>query len=379
MRDASCLSISDVHLGNKRNTAKEIINNLDIFFDHYTSKSQFTDLDIIFLAGDLLDSLLDLPDDDSILFVLWLGRLMRFCAKYEIKLRILEGTPSHDWKQSKVSLAVYDLISLELDFKYISTLHIEYMSDLDCHILYIPDEWNASTDVTLQQVKDLMANLRISQVDIGCFHGAFTYQLPPQAHNAPKHNEAAYLALVKHFITIGHIHTHSVYQHILAQGSFDRISHNEEEPKGAVRFNISEKNGNTFSFIENKGAKIFKTITLKSKDLEKSLIQIEKVVAKIPNNSYVRIKATKDHPLYVAFDELKIKFPFYTFTKTNLEDEEENNTIVNNSVTLDQEFTPISINQENIISLIMNEVKAKHNLEPGKLSLLSSILESNNG
>lgn len=304
---------------------------------------------------------------------------MRFCARHKIKLRILEGTPSHDWKQSKIANAVYELIKEDLDFKYVSTLFIEYIADFNCHVLYVPDEWNASTDVTLKQVRDMMAEMYLTEVDIACMHGSFGHQLPAAAHNAPRHDSAAYLALVRHFITIGHIHVHSVFERILAQGSFDRISHNEEEPKGAVLFNISEKNGDTFSFIENKGAKIFKTIILKSKDLEKSLLQIEKVVAKIPDNSYVRIKATKDHPLYVAFDELKIKFPMYTFTKTNLEDEEDSTLIVNNAVTLDKEYNPITINRDNIVALIMDGVRSKHNLEPNKSALLSALLESNNG
>lgn len=379
MKDVSCLTLSDVHLGHIRNPTKEIIANLDSFFSHYTSESDFCKLDIIFIAGDLFDSLLDFSSKETHEILLWLGRLMNFCARFDIKLRILEGTPSHDWKQSFAACSIYKLVEKSFDFKYIDTLHIEYLKDYDAHILYVPDEWTASTDQTLSQVKALMSVMKLRQVDIAVMHGSFSYQLPAAAHSAPKHDEATYLSLVKHFITIGHIHVHSVYERILAQGSFDRLSHNEEEPKGAVQFNISESRGNTFVFIENKGAKIFKTIVLKSKDLDRSLLQIEKAIAKLPNNSYVRIKATKDHPLYVAFDDLKVKFPMFFFTKANIEDEEESSTITNNVVSLDKDYIPINIHRDNVVTLIMHQVQTKHNLSTDKLQLLNSLLVSNNG
>jgi DNA repair exonuclease SbcCD nuclease subunit len=378
MNDISCLTISDIHLGNGRNKTAEIIRNLDSFFSDYTSKSQFCNLDIIFLAGDIFDTLLDSSNDDIRYIELWFGRLMTFCSRFDIKLRILEGTPSHDWKQSKNAETVFKLIDKSLDFIYIDTLHIEYLKDYDAYVLYVPDEWTASADLTLSQVKTLLKEQNIQQVDIAVMHGCFRYQLPPAAKNVPYHDEASYLSIVKHFITIGHIHVHSVYERILAQGSFDRISHNEESPKGAIVFHISEKNGNSFFFIENKGAKIFKTITLKYKDLDRSMLQIDKAVKDIPDNSYVRIKATKDHPLYVAFDDLKLLFPMLTFTKANIEDEEQENLIAQRTLSLEKNYVPITITRDNVVSLIMQEVKPKYNLPPEKLELLQSLLVNNN-
>lgn len=378
MKDIKCLCISDVHLGNARNTTKEIINNLDVFFSHYTRDSQFIDLDIIFIAGDLFDLLLSCSGTEFSDILLWQGRLINFCARYNIKLRILEGTPSHDWKQSRNALAVHSLTQVPVDFKYVETLHIEYIEEYDCNILYVPDEWNADTSVTLEQVKSMMYDMKLKQVDIAIMHGSFDHQLPSAAHNAPRHDATSYLSLVKHYICIGHIHIHSVFERILAQGSFDRISHNEEEPKGGILFNISEK-GDSFFFIENKGAKIFKTIVLKHKDLDRSLLQIDKALKNIPDNSYVRIKALKDHPLYVAFDELKVKFPMYVFTKTNIEDEEDRNSVVRNAVNLDKTYNPVTINKDNIVTLVMQEVKLKHNLPQDKLELLNSMLVQNNG
>lgn len=374
----SYLVLSDVHLGNKRNTTTEIISNLDQYFENYSVHSRFSKINIIFIAGDLFDTLLDAADDDVQEINLWLGRLMRFCMRFNIKLRILEGTPSHDWKQSKAAVTVFSLLEKEIDFRYISTLHIEHMQDLGIHVLYVPDEWTASTDLTLLQAKELMQEMGISQVDIAIMHGAFPHQLPPAAANSPKHDTAAYLSMVRYFISIGHIHTFSVLERIIAQGSFDRLSHGEEEAKGAVLCHIDDKVGNSFEFIENKGAKIFKTIELKFPDLDRSLVQVQKVLSKIKDNSYVRIMANKNHPLYIAFEELKDRYPMYVFTKTSKEDELEKERAIQNSAVLDEQYSAITINRENIVSLIMHEVKTKHNLNPEKLFLLNNQLEKLN-
>lgn len=377
MKDMKCLTISDIHLGHTRNTTPEIIRNLDTFFSHYTSDSQFTDYDIIFLAGDIFDTLLDSSSPDVQLIKLWFGRLMIFCYAHGIKLRVLEGTPSHDWRQSRNAQTVFQLIDKPVDFRYIDTLYIEHFKDFDAYVLYVPDEWTASTALTLSQVKELLKEKGLSQVDMAVMHGAFDHQLPPAAKKSPVHDASEYLSLVKHYITIGHIHIHSVFDRILAQGSFDRLSHNEESAKGAIATFISETKGNSFYFIENKNAKIFKTIVLKHLDLDRSMLQVDKVVKNLPDNSYVRIKATKSHPLYVAFDDLKVLYPMLFFTKTSIEDEDVNLSLPSPQVTLNDSYDAVTITRENVVSLIMQEVRDADLLEGQDLTLLQTLLEAN--
>ena len=372
-KDIKYLVISDIHLGKKDRTA-EIVRNLNIFFSHYSTSSQFSDMDIIFIAGDLFDCLLDMAGEDIHEVSIWLGSLMHFCARHEIKLRILEGTPSHDWKQSRISETIAKLLEIPLDFKYIDTLYVEKFDDLNISCLYVPDEWTASTDLTLDQVKDLMESNNLAHVDIAIMHGMFGFQKPPAAHNIPCHDEASYLSLVTRFINIGHVHKYSTFERILAQGSFDRLAMGEEEPKGGIVCSLSNLHGDSFQFIENKGAKIYKTIVLKFKDLDKSLLQIERAINKIPNNSFVRIKATKDHPVYIAFDDLKVKFPMYNFTKKSLEDDEEDILVINKSIDLGADYTPITISKENVVDLLTTEICGKYTLTEKQLALLNKTL-----
>jgi DNA repair exonuclease SbcCD nuclease subunit len=368
------LVLSDVHLGSKNNPTEEIITNLDTFFEGYSSKSDHCKLDIIFIAGDLFDRLLDMDDENTHLIKLWLDRLSRFCSRENISLRILKGTPSHDWNQSSQAETVWKISQTPGDFKYIDTLSIEYMEKHDIHVLYVPDEWAGTTQETLDQVKTLMAEMQLKTVDIAIMHGLFNYQLPGVGKTTSKHDELSYLELVKYFINIGHIHTHSTYERILAQGSFDRLTHGEEEPKGAMLMILDPDDGNKFFFLENKKAKIFKTITLKLADVDKCLESIDKQLLKIPINSYIRIKARKDHGVYQAFEELKLRYPLYHLSKKSLEDEEEvvHNEYINDL--LGMEYSSVQIERSNITTLLFDEIQKKHGLNIAQQTIFNTIM-----
>lgn len=358
-KEIKSICISDIHLGNKRNKTKDIIKNLKEFFKPYDYKHS---LDFIFLAGDTFDLLLNLSDNDVYEVILWIDDLLNMCARNFIRLRVLEGTPSHEWKQSKLFDIAQAINKTVCDLRYISTLHIEYVNNLDIHILYVPDEWNHSTDKTFLEVKDLMVNENIVQVDLAIMHGQFGYQLPSHLEKIPKHIESNYLSIVKNYILIGHVHISSTCERILAQGSFDRLAHNEEAPKGGMYFTF-DKNGNrNFFFIENKNAKIFKTIHCKHKELEKSFKQIDKEVKDIPIDSYIRIKSSKDNPIYLAFDDVKGKYPLLIMSKISTEEEKEmlDSDLISESVIND--YVPININKQNILSLVLDGIKVKTNI-----------------
>lgn len=370
------LVLSDIHLGNKRNKTEEIIRNLDTFFENYGPGTTYVDLDIIFIAGDLFDRLLDMNDDDTHLIKLWLDRLTRFCERYDIIFRVLKGTPSHDWNQSSQLETIWAISKTSANVKYVSTLSIEHIEELGLHVLYVPDEWSSSTEETLKQVKSLMASMQIKKVSIAIMHGLFNYQLPGIGSGHIKHDETSYLDIVEHFINIGHIHTHSTYERILAQGSFDRLRHNEEEPKGAMLMILDPSAGNRYFFIENKAAKIFKTITLKNQDVAKSLEYIDKQLSKVPQDSYIKIKAPKNHGLYLGFDELKIKFPLFNFSKGSLEEEEETayNSRVNDM--LDVAYASVQIDKENISALLWKEMLVKHRMTAEQHVIFTNVMET---
>lgn len=363
--------ISDIHLGHPRNKTLDVLHALDVYFNNYLPRD---DLDILFLAGDVFDRLLDFPMPEVAEITTWLHRLLGYCGRNGIKLRVLEGTPSHDWGQSEIINTLFSVSGLTVDVKYINTLHIEYMDDLGIRVLYVPDEWNSSTDKTFEQVKELLSINHLTQVDIAIMHGNFAYQLPVQAAKAPRHNEQNYLSIVTYFISIGHIHTHSIYERILAQGSFDRLAHGEEEPKGGMECVIYKEGGGDYFFIENKLAKRFITLTLRSKDVDASIAMIAKKTHKLPIDSYVRIRAKKDHPLMIGIDELKKRFPYFVFTKIAIDEVEFSGQLVED-VAKDPSYIPITISKDNIRALLVDEIVTKHALTAAQHSIAHRFMD----
>ncbi len=365
--DVPYIIISDVHLGNKNNTIREIIANIDLFFNNY--KPRTDKLKIIFIAGDLFDRLLDMSEDGIDELMLWLGRIITYCTFNKIKLRVLEGTPSHDWCQSSKIASIISLLQSDIDYKYIDTLDIEIMKDLDISVLYVPDEWNSDTQVTFNQVRELMQSNGLNKVDIAIMHGQFTYQLPFKAIKAPRHDEASYLSIVKHYIHIGHVHQFSFYERIVAQGSFDRLIHGDEEPKGAVYAIIRDKGEDEYFFIENKLAKTFLTIKIKDMTLEASTDYIEKKLKKLRKGSYIRIKADKNHILYKNFELLKKKFIDFVFTKYNDEEAKEENDadIMAQDIAT---YNSIVIRRETIEDLLYSAITSKYNLPTESFELI---------
>lgn len=368
------LVLSDIHLGHKRNKTESIIASLNALIDRCYQRD---DLDIIFLAGDVFDSLLDFPDEEVGLITLWVCRLMEYCSVKNVKLRVLEGTPSHDWGQSKIFLSVQQVSKLKIDLQYVTTLSIETMVDWDLTILYVPDEWTTSADKTLEQVKQLMNDQQLDQVDIAIMHGNFGYQLVAQAVHAPRHDEHEYLRLVRHYISIGHFHTSSVYERILAQGSWDRLAHGEEEAKGCMECVIRPDGNDEFYFIENTQAKRFVTLVLKAKDIDATIQYIGKKTKSLPIDSYVRLKASKHHPALIGFDELKKHFPFFYLSKLTLEEEEDlqRKDLIDEVCSDESKYVPITITSDNLQTLLFDEIRDKYQLSVAQWDIAETALK----
>lgn len=342
-------SISDIHLGHQRTSAKSIIDNLDRCFIKHPD---FNDLDMVFVAGDMFDRLLPHDDIDRPEIYLWFVRLCEACAKHDIVLRILEGTPSHDWKQCDILPTIHAITKLPLDFKYVKNLSIEYIERFDCNILYVPDEWRHNSAETLSEVKDLLRSRGLDQVDFAVMHGCFEFQLPEAARTESAHNADEYLAIVKHYIFIGHHHVHSRYSRIVAQGSFDRLSHGEEEPKGFVIAHVDTvTNERDLFFIENKMARIYKSIDCSNLSAESIIEYVRDQIKNVPDNSAIRIVADKSNEIFSDLSPLVRIGPLMTWTVKKIKGDEDDD-LVELVETTDKAYKAINITAENIVSLI---------------------------
>ena len=336
-------SISDIHLGHLKTPTKLITSNLNTAFGDNASTAA---LDIIFLAGDVFDRMLQVPEPDAYVARAWAHRFLTICAKHRIVVRVLEGTPRHDRRQSRMFDEVIELTDLELDFKYVDVLTIEFIESLGINVLYIPDEWRHTPEETYSEVLQAMNDKQLSTVDFAIMHGCFEYQLPDvESVRRSAHRTENYLPLVTGFIFIGHHHVFSQYQHIVAHGSFDRLVHGEEGPKGHIRFEVG-RDVKKITFVENKGAMQYRTVSVY--DMSYTDV-VEKIRAlNLPEGSFVRTAGSIMDLGVRMLRHLKKDFPELVFTTPLVEKQKKEEIVAVKSST----YVPVQISQTNIVGLV---------------------------
>ncbi len=306
-------SISDIHLNHPNTPTELIVRNLLLYA--FPNQKSTHDLDIIFIGGDVTHSLMDFASENAILFRKWVAEFLWMCAKHDIMVRIIEGTPLHDWKQSRIFVEENENHSIGCDLKYFTDIHIEHIDRYDIDVLYIPDEIRPSTGATWDRVVELMSERNLDKVDFAIMHGAFAYQLPDVADVKDKvHNEDKYLSIVRHYIFIGHVHTHKPKGKIIPNGSFDRLAHGEEEKKGHVRL----LKGN-IEFIENKGAMRYFQLNVSGMEVDQV---IELVGDKLKQNREkfkIKLLANKEDPAFGLVRRLTGLFNFGIFEVERLD------------------------------------------------------------
>lgn len=359
------ITMSDLHLGHPNNSTENIVSNLRYFFQ--SNYKIIKTLDIIFIAGDIFHKLLSSNSIDMELANEWLTELVMICKLNNIKLRILEGTPSHDWRQAKIVYNILAKSKLDVDFKYITTLHIEKMDDLGLSILYVPDEYKHDASETYKDVIKLMKQNNLTQVDIAIMHGAFNYQLPVKLKSS--HNEADYLSIVKYYISVGHIHTPSVFDRILAQGSFDRTAQSEEEDKGCMLITISKDNKKEYVFLKNTRAMEFKTLRYPGMSFEDILLRLKIDLVPIKKGSRIRVIYSKDKPIKVT-KTISNVYPdyFFKFEHETVKEIDITKRVIDVAV-----INSFKITKENVLELLRPEI-GKHSLSALELNVLDSEL-----
>ena len=345
-------SVSDIHLGHPKTLTDHIITNLRRAFPDVESTHK---LDLIFFGGDLFDRLLSLNQFDVPMILEWAGNLFMMAEKHQIHLIFMEGTPSHDWRQQRLLEVLKKLGMGGKYVHFIDQLSIVHFDDLDIDVLFVPDEWRPEPDDTWMEVRELLREKNIEQVDFTILHGAFDYQLPEHV-KVPKHVTERYQQITRHIVFGAHIHTASVRGNVRVNGSFDRLSHNEEEEKGHWRFKFTPgKDQPDIKFVVNRHAKVYKTIDCTKMELEPALDLLSIAAGQVPEDSHLRVKALKSDPIMASFDVLRKRHPQIHWSSKVTEEETE--TQKNLLVDVRSAFNQIQITPENIEELLIDRLK----------------------
>jgi DNA repair exonuclease SbcCD nuclease subunit len=344
-------TVSDVHLGHHQNPASRITRNLRKAF---ADDAAMAILDIIFIAGDLFDRQLTFAHEDVPAIERWMTSFLRLAVKHDVVLRVVEGTPRHDWKQSLKLIQLNEDHQIGANIRYIPSLEIEYIPEIERHVLYIPDQFTDSTDKTLAMVKDAIAAKGLKKVDLAIMHGHFDVQVP-DIPDIPKHSSEEYLALVEELIFIGHDHHHTVHGRIIAQGSFDRLAHGEEEPKGHVRATLHGDGNYEAKFVPNENALQFVSIDCQGLSAEESILKIRPIANSLPDESHVRLLVDVKHPLTKNMNVLHRAWPLLNWTKPKVikPKDKENPT---ERVTAPKKYVSFAITPQNIQAMLLERV-----------------------
>lgn len=289
-----------------------------------------------------------------------MGRLIEICERRNIVLLILRGTIFHDKKQSKVFESIAKLTKTTCDVRYIDTLCIEYLEQFDINILFVPDEWRACAKDTELEVKKLLNDKNLTQVDYAIMHGAFPHQYP-EIDNVHLHDADFYLSIVKKYILIGHIHIPSVWERIISHGSTDRLRHGEEHDKGLflIESHRDSFNNDKIVFKINKNAARFKIVNvvgLSKEEIYNVLTSVIKILVD-ENEEYlipcfIRVDYDKGNPNIDIINSFKKSYFLIRWSTKSIADK-----ALNKETFIPTVFKPQDINEFNIISILRKRLE----------------------
>lgn len=341
------LVISDIHLGHDKNTTEQIVNNLRKFFIQY--HTSITKTKLLIIPGDIFDRLLGHNSIDMLLATKWLSELVVYCKDHNIILRILEGTPSHDWGQVTILHTIISNLNIDINFKYIDKVSVEYIEELDTNILYHPDDWKAGNEICEKNILKVLKDSNLTHIDMGVLHGAFKFQLPDFIDELLEPD--FFLNIIKGPIFCGHVHFHTVYKRILIPGSFDSLTHSDDNSQKGGLF-VEYKTDNTFiyKFLKNTNQLTFLSI-----DATKlTLLDVKNKLNSIVKNKkqHIRILESKANKLKNNQLELEYEYPNVVFTFKNVDDKK-----VNTSIDVTKRMTNITkLTRDNIRGYIIKEM-----------------------
>lgn len=344
----------DVHLGHHNTPTSHVLKAL---YKAFPDNAETGELDMIIIAGDLYDRLImhsEVVLIDQIRR--WFFWFLSMCKRRDIVVRILEGTPSHDWKQSANVISENEIASIGADVKWIETLSIEYIERFGINILYVPDEWRVETDDVWKDVVQAMTEKGLEKVDFTVLHGAFNYQLPSHVP-VPTHIPERYMGITRYFVFGGHIHKRSQYGNILAAGSLERLSHGEEEDKGHYRVVVDREHGNhEITFVVNQDAMLYKTLDLKGLELADCMDQIQALADIMPIGTFIRVLGNKGDPIQLGFKEVEKHFNLHSLSGKWTDGEKITREAVNRIVT---PFTPVAITPTSVVPMVLERLRAR--------------------
>ena len=284
------LNIGDIHFSN--NNAERIYNELkssllDFIEDNGDS------IDMVVVTGDLFDAELKASSNASRFAFSFVRLLNEKCHEFNIALRLVKGTATHDCGQMETLSVLFDDTGL---CRVITQVETEEVFP-GFKALYIPEEYPKDMKA---YYADTVFGVADGTYDFVFFHGTMEFQAfsnqtiesERPIESAPVWKCADMMRICRGVVTGGHIHTPCNYKEkIFYHGSFSREAHGEKDSKG---FNVYDYlQGSDFKLIrvENDLAPVFSEIYMDELIIESGgnaelLLKILESAIESPNIRY---------------------------------------------------------------------------------------------
>lgn len=258
--------IGDLHFGIR--DSERLYNELSLF--KYFIKNN--EIDIVQFNGDYFDRKMNLGEPASLYGVRFFSEVCEICKEKNIKIRIIEGTESHDLFQPRIFT---NFASDNLDLRFIERAEIEEINGLK--ILYLPEEYPQDSEEYYKEFKKQEYNLIFG-------HGAWdfvSFSSMKENGNRKDINTAPVFIwnewkdTVPHgLIVFGHIHGRNIYKvkktpRIIYPGAFTRWGFDEISPRGFtfIEYDTDKKYFNV-KLIDNEAAPVYQTINVNELNLD---------------------------------------------------------------------------------------------------------------
>lgn len=279
--------LNDIHFGIK--DSQRIYEELKQFIKFLEDNGK--DLDIVIFAGDYFDRKLTVGDPGTLYAISFFKNVIDICKKEKLKLRMIQGTRSHELNQ--LSLFFPFINSEGLDFKIIETVTEEELMP-GFNVLYIPEEYPESSEehYKIYKEKEYNAIFGHGSWDFVSFENQKEQAIRTDILSTPVFVFEEWKDSLKNgFASFGHIHSRHKYKgKIFYSGAFSRWDFSDISERGFTHFEYdTEKKEYKVNFIDNIEAPTFSNFSLSSiekiKDMSMSDLQtvLNEVIDKFDN------------------------------------------------------------------------------------------------
>lgn len=277
------LAIQDIHFGMKE--SERLYKELQQVIDYLVENK---DIQIVHINGDYFDKKLSLTDPAAFYAVTFFSQLVKICIDQNIKLRVINGTASHELNQLQMFEHYLDVDGL--DMKIIYSVMEENL--LGLNVLYIPEEYP-------ENMKEYYAPYMAEGKTYHMIHGhgtwdftAKTKELIEQSERTDTRTAPVFMTddwlphIPNGFVIFGHIHNRQKRKNkIFYSGSFSRWNFVDPSDKGFAVYEIDPEKGTyDVQFIDNKLAPNYETIKIANFLKEDDSISYDMVYNTIEQN-----------------------------------------------------------------------------------------------